>query len=218
MKINLRAKAYNVLKNKIILFQLKPGDKIFEQDIAESLKTSRTPVREALLMLESEGLVTNHERLGYIVRKLSAREVEEYLSLRETLELFAAPMIIKSITPPELSSLEDNLRRAAECVGQKNLSVIVTCENEFHDILYNSVRSGIFCETISHLVDKYRWLRAISLKAPGAAQDSINGHKAMFKAIKKRDVSALKKLIHLHILEAKRRALEQGWFVLDESE
>ena len=216
MKKSLRAKAYENIRKKIVCFQLKPGYKILEKDIASSLKVSRTPVREALLMLENEGLVTCHNSLGYIIRKLTTIEVEEYLSLRKTLELFAAPMVMERITPSEIKSLKNNLNRAEAYIKKNDFYNIVRCESEFHEIIYKSARSTIFFDTISGLIDKFQWLRAISLKAPGGVANSISGHRAMYKAIMNRDLREFKKVIRSHIQGARRHALEQGRFLLED--
>lgn len=216
MKQSLRVEAHESIRNRILFFQLRPGDKIFEKDIASSLKMSRTPVREALLMLQNEGLVSCDNRLGYVVKKLTTTEVKEYLSLRETLELFAAPMVIKRITPSEIRSLEKNVNRTEASVKRNDFHNIVKCESEFHEILYKSTRSAIFFETISSLIDKFQWLRAISLKAPGGVQDSLAGHKAMLKAIKDKNLGGFKKVTRSHIEGARRHALEQGRILLEE--
>jgi DNA-binding GntR family transcriptional regulator len=216
MKQSLRVEAYENIRDRIVFFQLKPGDKIFEKDIASSLKTSRTPVREALLMLENEGLVICDNRLGYVVKKLTTTEVKEYLSLREILELFAAPTVIKSITPTEIKSLEKNLNRMEASIKKDDFHNIVKCESEFHEILYKSTRSAIFFKTISSLIDKFQWLRGISLKAPGGIEDSLAGQKAMLKAIKSKDLGEFKRAIQSHITDAKRHALEQGRNLLEE--
>jgi DNA-binding GntR family transcriptional regulator len=216
MRQSLRVEAYENIRDRIVFFQLRPGDKIFEKDIASSLKTSRTPVREALLMLENEGLVICDNRLGYVVKKLTTTEVKEYLSLREILELFAAPMVIKSITASEIKSLEKNLNRMEASVKKDDFHNIVKCESEFHEILYKSTRSATFFKTISSLIDKFQWLLGISLKAPGGVEDSLAGHKAMLKAIKSKDLGEFKRAIRSHITDAKTHALEQGRILLEE--
>lgn len=216
MKKNLRVKAYEHIRKRIVFFELRPGDKIFENDIAQILKISRTPVREALLMLENEGLVICDNRLGYIVKRLSSTEVEEYLALRETLELFAAPMVIERIAPPEIKSLEKNLMKAERYVKKNDFYNVVKCESEFHEIIYKSTRSVIFFKTISGLIDKFEWLRSISLRAPGGFENSINGHKEIFEAIMNKDLMAFKKIIRSHIKGARRHALEQGRLLLED--
>ena len=187
MKKNLRIKAYEAIKNKIVHFALRPGDKVFENDIAKSLKMSRTPVREALLMLEKEGLVICDPRIGYMVNKLTVNEIEEYLSLRETLELFAAPMILDRITASDIEALKDNIDKALSYAEEQDFQKISNCESKFHEILYRATKSSIFFHTISSLIDRFSWLRAISLRAPGGVEDSIAGHRKIIKALEDKD-------------------------------
>jgi DNA-binding GntR family transcriptional regulator len=216
MKRSLRLKAYENIRDSIVFYDIKPGESILEKDIAMNLEMSRTPVREALLMLENEGLVRCHDRLGYIAARLSSNEVEEYLSLREALEIYAAPKIINRITPAEIKSLEKNLNEAELYAERNDFRNIVRTENDFHEILYRSVKSNVFFRTISGLTVKFQWLRAISLKAGGGIHDSLEGHKAIFKAIANKDLKEFEKAIQLHIAEAKRHALEDGRFVLED--
>lgn len=214
MKKNLRFKAYENIKNKIIYFELKPGDKIFESEIAISLKISRTPVREALLMLENEGLVKCDDSLGFIIRKLSSKEVQEYFSIRNVIELFAVPLIIERISPSEIRQLEQNVNEAEASVERKDFQNIIRRETEFHEILYKSTKSEVFFQTISGLIDKFQWLRAIALNAQGGARQSLNDHKKMLKALEKKDGKELKKLNKLHLQHAaKKYALNQGVFL-----
>ncbi|MBW2097070.1 MAG: GntR family transcriptional regulator, partial [Deltaproteobacteria bacterium] len=110
---NLRIKAYKEIKDRILMFELRPGEKIFEKDLAQGLKISRTPVREALLILERERLVECDERLGFIVRRMHAKEIDEFFQIRELLEVYAAPLIIKRILPSEIAALEKNIEKTS---------------------------------------------------------------------------------------------------------
>jgi DNA-binding GntR family transcriptional regulator len=211
MKKNLRYKAYDEIKKRIIFYDLKPGEKIFESDIAKKLKMSRTPVREALLMLENEKLLECTDKLGFIVRKLASNVVSEYFDIRSVIEEFAIPLIVERITPSEMKVLRKNVEEARKSVETVEMHNIIRYETEFHQILYKSTKSEVFIETISHLVDKFHWLRAISLHAPGGANESVRDHENMLKALEKNDASELKRLTKLHLQHAQQKfALMQG--------
>lgn len=210
---DLLSKAYEDIKQRIIYFDLKPGDRIFESEIARSLGISRTPVREALLILENEGLVERDSRLGFIVRRLSREEVEEYFSIRRILECYAVPLIVDRVTSAELRALEANVRQAEICVEKNDLRKIIKYETEFHEILYRSAKSDIFLRTISGLVDKFHWIRAIALAAPGGSRQSLNDHKNLLEAVRNRDPKELKRLVQLHLRHAKKSAFKQGVFL-----
>ena len=125
MKRNLRHKAYEKIKEMIIFVDMKPGQKIIETEIAERLKIGRTPVREALLMLENEKLVICGEKKGFMVRSLSINEMKEYFKMRMLMEQFAIPLIIERITPSEIRALEKNLTKAEEAVENDKIRDII---------------------------------------------------------------------------------------------
>ena len=213
-KRGLRFKIYENIKKKILYFEYKPGDKLSENEIAKGLKISRTPVREALLMLENENLVYCDDRLGFIIRKLSSKEGREYFSIRNVIELFAVPLIIEGITLSEMKHLEQNIREAQAYVEVGDFHNIIRCETEFHEILYKSTKSEVFFQTISGLIDKFQWLRGIALSAPGGARESLNDHKEMFEALERKDVKKLKRLTKLHLQHAEKKyAQMQGVFL-----
>ena len=88
---------------------------------------------------------------------------------------------------------------------------IIRYETEFHQILYKAAKSEVFIETISHLVDKFHWLRAIALHAPGGASESLSDHEKMLKALEQKNTSELKRVTKLHIQHAQQKfVLMQG--------
>lgn len=202
MKRTLRYLAYDKIKDKIIYFGLRPGEKIFEAQIAEELKISRTPVREALLLLENEGLVVCDEKIGYIVRKVVPKEVDEYFAIRSLIEEFAIPFIIENITASDIKALEKSIEEAEKYVGGKDLYNIMRFETEFHEILYKATNSEIFVDTIKRHVYKFQWVRVIALNSHEGARDSLEDHKKMLAAVKKGDVEGLKKIAKDHIQKA----------------
>jgi len=213
-KDTLRVKAYKDIKSKIIFLQLKPGEKIFENEIAQDLKISRTPVREALLILENEKLVECDGRLGFVVRKLKTKEIEEYFSIRKAFEAFAAPFIIERITASEIEELKKNITEAQDYLKINDFNNIVRCETKFHEILWRATKSEIFFQIISGLSDKFQWIRAIALSAQGACRESIDDHKKIITLIEKKDSDKLKRFIALHIERSRKKyALTQGLYM-----
>jgi len=213
-KDTLRVKAYKDIKSKIICLQLKPGEKIFENEIAQDLKISRTPVREALLILENEKLVECDGRLGFVVRKLKTKEIEEYFSIRKAFEAFAAPFIIERITASEIEELKKNITEAQDYLKINDFNNIVRCETKFHEILWRATKSEIFFQIISGLSDKFQWIRAIALSAQGACRESIDDHKKIITLIEKKDSDKLKRFIALHIEHSRKKyALTQGLYM-----
>lgn len=101
------------VRTAILTDQLKAGQRIAEGEIAELMQTSRGPVRDALLLLEKEGLVVHHPHRGAFVAELSLRDAEEVYSLRQAIEALAVEYVIKRATPEQFDELDELVERMA---------------------------------------------------------------------------------------------------------
>ncbi|OPY74816.1 MAG: HTH-type transcriptional regulator McbR [Syntrophorhabdus sp. PtaU1.Bin058] len=207
MSNSLRYKAHQIIKDKIITFELKPGDEIREGGIAKELHMGRTPVREALLMLEHEKLIECRANLGYVVKKLTRKEAEDYYALREALELFAAPLIVERITPKTVKELESILAASERYAEKNDIGKVAECNTEFHKLLYKATDSDAFVELIFQLIDKIRWLLAMAVASKLGPAEALEDHSRIVAAIKKKDAEVLKEEIRIHLRHAKERYL-----------
>jgi DNA-binding GntR family transcriptional regulator len=214
MSNSLRYKAHQIIKDKIITFELKPGDEIREGSIAKELSMGRTPVREALLMLEHEKLIECRANLGYVVKKLTRKEAEDYYALREALELFSAPLIIERITPEAVTELEAILAESERCAEKNDIQGVAECNTEFHKLLYKATDSEAFVELIFQLIDKIRWLLAMAVASRQGPGEALEDHSRIVDAIKKKDVEELKEEIRVHLRHAKDRYLSIAMVLL----
>jgi len=205
MKKNFRYKAYERIKKKILYFELKPGEKIIESEITDTLKISRTPVREALLMLEGDGLIICDPNLGYMVRKVVPDEVNEYFEVRSLMEEFIAPLIIKNIKDSQIKTLEKVLIEAEKYLGSDDITKVMRYETEFHDVLYEATNSDVFLDTMTRHIYKFQWLRVIGLNSYEGAKQSFEDHKKMIAVIKRKDVDALIKIMKEHLEKAEAK-------------
>ncbi|MFH1114702.1 MAG: GntR family transcriptional regulator [Pseudomonadota bacterium] len=201
----LRFAAYKAIKDRILYLDLRPGEKIAENQIALELGVSRTPVREALLMLQNEKLVECNDRTGFIVRRVSASEIAEYFAVRSVIEEFVMSLVLERITEKELEALRENVREAERYVDAGDIRNIIKTSSEFHEILYKAAKSEVLLETISSLVDKFQWLRSLALSASRGAKQSVAQHKKILAAIEKRDSKRLKTLLRAHFRGAQNR-------------
>ncbi len=200
----LRFKAYNVIKEKIIYLDFKPGEKIFESVLAKSLNTSRTPVREALLMLQHEKLVTCSDSLGFIVRRFNTKDIDEFFALRYAIEELVIPLVVKKITEEEIAGLKANVAEGEGFIKKGgDIHAIVRTESEFHELLYRAAKSEILYDTISGLVDKFQWFRALALSVPGAARSSLSHHHKIIELIESKDIEGFKRMMRVHLDEAR---------------
>lgn len=135
------------LRQAILEGGVKPGERLTEERWAKELKVSRTPVREAIALLEAEGLVTSAPNRGAVVRSFSKDEVKEVYDLRAVLEGYAARKAAAIITDEELASLRrinEAMRESLERVfpnKTEEVRWLVEQNNEFHHIIVWASRS-----------------------------------------------------------------------------
>jgi len=124
------------LRQAILSEQFEPNQRLVEQDIAESMETSRGPVRDALKILENEGLVVRHPHRGAFVAELNAEDFMEIYSLREALETLAIKYAIKNATDEQIDELEKLVFSMENMAKQDYNQVDATdLDMEFHHTL-----------------------------------------------------------------------------------
>jgi DNA-binding GntR family transcriptional regulator len=207
MNNSLRNKAFEEIKRRIISFELKPGERIIEGEIAKDLAIGRTPVREALLMIEHENLVDCKSRMGYVVRKLTPKEVEDYVEIRGALERFAVPMMIAGASPEVIADMEENIRVSETFASSGDFHELVSSHADFHQILYGATNSQAFIHTIAGISDKLQWIRAICLRSEGGFTQSQAEHRRILQALVRKDEVALAVAIQVHLDHAKEKFL-----------
>lgn len=112
---------------------LKPGDRLREQDISNQMKISRGPIREALTLLEREGLVVTYPYKETVVAEFQIDELTEVLlPIRLTLEAFALKRTLKNLTEDDIQSLEDMVQTMTVSAEARDLSALVTQDVNFH--------------------------------------------------------------------------------------
>ena len=198
---DLKAKAYNTIRRMILLRELKQGEKIFEKDLAEKMRMSRTPVREALLILEQEQFVANQDRLGFVVRRPTQDEIKDYFTIRGVLERHAAPIIVANITDAEIQALQSNLAEAEAYYASGDTENFILNNGHFQELLFKGTHSSLYYRMISNLSDITTLLRAMSLRNQSGMVQSLKGHKEIVDVLNTRDIQALIKSLTTHLNE-----------------
>jgi DNA-binding GntR family transcriptional regulator len=201
--VSIRKKVYAAIREHILDGSFPPGERLVESRIAEQIKTSRTPVREALHLLESEGLLEAIPRAGYRVKPLHWEEVEEICEIRVVNETLAARWAMKRITPKEILALENNLKVAEHEVRSGNPKAFVQRDAEFHEILAHASRSERLLEHCQLLRKHMLRYRIESLYLPETALRAIEGHRRILECLKARDEAGLEKAIRDHLEQSK---------------
>lgn len=206
----LREEAYELLKKAIIYGKIEPQTTFYEDQLAEELGTSRTPIREATFKLEQEGLITKLPRGGFCVPEFSDKDVRDIFDLRRLLEGYAAGLLIDRVTADRIQALEENVKRSERALAENRLEDLIGLNTEFHDLLVGACDSKFLVDLIGRLRDHVTRCCAPILKIEARSLVSIEDHKKMIVCLKRRDRRQLKKILREHIETGKKVLLRGG--------
>lgn len=205
----VRERVYEYLKTAILSGHLNPGEKLTEEHLAKTLGVSRTPVREALHKLESEGLIKIRKKRGFIVSRDSKEEVEELFELRSILEGYTLRVISESISEETLRQLEGFIQNAEEALRRKRIEEVFKWNTRFHDALHELVANKTRLYRLIVNMRKYVLRhRKDTLRYPDGGRRSVEGHRKIVMALQLRDPDLCERVMREHIREAKDDALQ----------
>ena len=184
----------------------RPGDRLREQEVAERLQVSRTPVREALGRLAMRGLVEPGGSRGMIVRSLSTAEVLELYAMRELLEGAAARLAAQHASRPEIDALEElegefeqHSTDPAE-MAKLNLAL--------HETITRAARNRYLDGALQELQDAIALLGVTTFSVAGRPMSAADEHRTIIAAIAERDPDKAEQAARAHIREALRFRLK----------
>src|SRR5688572_26122775 len=133
--LNLREQVVQQIRTAIIEGRIKPNDHITEANLTEQLGVSRTPVREALILLEREGLVIAAPNRACFVRAFSKQDIGEVFSMRTTLENFAGQLIIDDLQVADFDHLYDAIEKQRIAIEREDFKQVRSIDMGFHQYL-----------------------------------------------------------------------------------
>jgi len=199
---------YQTLRNEIITGRISGGSRLVESALAEEMKVSRTPVREALHRLAVEGFLYSIPRAGYIVEEMSDYDIVDLFTIRLEIELLAAKLAYEKITPVELERMELNLKMTDEKVGSGHTEGLTELDVAFHNIIYKSTRSKTMVHICQSLSDHSLKYRISLIHIPEFARKTRDGHYEIFRAFVARDFPRVEEAIKNHLQLAKEDILK----------
>lgn len=204
-KRGLKNVAYDYLLEAITTYKLKPGDAIVEQDLSDKLGISRTPIREALKKLESEGLLHRFPSRGTFVASLSIQDVEEIFQLRELFELTALRNAIVQITDEELDRLEEQINALDERDATKPYvqNSFYRSDLELHMLIMKYSGNSRMVRFYKTLDVQFEQLRRISSTTPQRLSKSKQEHLDIIYALRTRDLVDTTRALSLHLQNIK---------------
>ena len=204
----LADRVYHQLRDNIGSHRIRPGERLQEVSLAAQLGVSRTPVREALARLESEGMIIVEGR-GFVVPELTDTDIEEIYQLRFLLEPAAVSSAVAAVaSAADLAPMSSAIEGATAAEKCGDFRAFLEANSRFH----NAWRALIPNRRMSKLLDQYvghvRFLRVLTLGNAAARKAALTGMKNIHVAFKKRDAEAAAMAMHKHLEAAKRFLIE----------
>ena len=178
MGVAVRDDVYDELKRRIVDLELRAGDVLHEKELAEAFAVSRTPIREALIRLESDGLVKVSRGRGAYVTEVSLRNLKESFEIRSHLAGLVARLIVARATEAELGAMDELLARIET---ESEAAALRSLDMAFHDLVNAATHNAMLVETLTRLRNQVS--RVWDTNVPAGEDHYFSGIHAEFGAL-----------------------------------
>ncbi len=191
------------LRQRIFAHELTPGTWIDEQKIAEEYGISRTPLREALKVLASEGLVDLRPRRGCYVTEISRQDTDDIFPLMALLEGRCAAEAVKRAKPADIAALKSIHEQLEAAAREGRIDGFFESNQEFHKKIQELSGNRWLLSVIQDLRKVLKLSRLHSLSLEGRLQQSLDEHRLIMAALQAGDAAKAEKLMHDHLLSGR---------------
>ena len=201
---NAAEAVHMTLREAILHGVLRAGQPLGEIQLAEIFSRSRTPIREAILKLESERLATRVPRGGLVVGEITREEILEVYAVREMLDGLSARLAAQGILPQELDRLvwlNDRIRVAAAAGERK---AMIQLNIEFHEAICQAGRNSLLQEFMRRIHEWVRRFEDTTMSVPGRGLAAVGEHEALIEAIRQRDPDKAERIAREHMSRARQ--------------
>lgn len=195
----LRDVVFNTLREAILKGELKPGERLMELQLAARLGVSRTPIREAIRMLEQEGLAVTIPRKGAEVAKMTEKDMEDVLQVREALDELAATIACEQMTQEELTELMRAMHEFEESTKTGDVKRIAESDVKFHDIIYHATRNPKLVSMLNNLREQMYRYRVEYLKNEKIYPKLLKEHQEIAEGLATKNKEKVTAMMHQHI-------------------
>ena len=191
--------AYRALRDAIITAELEPGQRLSENELAERLAVSRTPIREALIRLRDDRFVQIVPQLGTFVTRISTTALQDAQFIRESLECAAVRIAATRAGDGDLDALEGLVRRQSEVVGHNDYERFAVLDDEFHAAICGLAGRPVAWEVAQRVKGHLNRVRRLSLPQPRYLDEMVAEHRLVLEALRRHDPDAAELALRHHL-------------------
>lgn len=195
---SLTQQVYKLLRAEILTCVLEPGQDISESELAERFDVSKTPVREALATLRTEGLVRTFPRRGYQVAPITFGDLNELFTLRTMLEAGAAELACQRITDTEIESLQKLADVVYDRAEQPSLKRFIQANREFHLAIGKASGNERLHQVLARQIDEMERFFYLGARLRDVSGETKDDHRAIVETLRRRDPAAARAIMIRH--------------------
>lgn len=195
----LRDVVFHTLREAILKGDLRPGERLMELQLASKLGVSRTPIREAIRMLEQEGLAVTIPRKGAEVARMTEKDMEDVLQIREALDELAVQVACDKMTAQQLKELTLAMKNFENAIQAGKLKKIIDCDVEFHDIIYRATDNPKLVTLLNNIREQIYRYRVEYLKGKENYPMLVREHEEIVTALKLKNKDRVTDAMRTHI-------------------
>lgn len=187
------------LRDAILSLELPPGTVLARAELAEQFGISQTPIRDALLQLDAQGLVDIYPQHATVVSRIDVQAAQQAHFLRRSIELEIVRELALHADKSVLTRLEAQLDVQRECAAAKDYAAFAAADREFHRIMYEAsglLELQLLVERMSGHVDR---LRRLHLPTAGKSEAILRDHTAILRALRRHDPAAAQDALRHHL-------------------
>ena len=197
--ISLTKQAYQILKERIMRLHLRPGELLMVQPLSKELGFSRTPVREALIRLESDGFVEEADGKKFRVSELTLKDIIEIHEIREMIELHAVRKVAHRRSAKLAGSLGRLVHSMELMMQQKNHVAFFQMDMAFHMKIISSCDNRTLEQLVAVLNEKIQRIRHLTTFVYRRLEDTIGEHSAILEALEQGDPEQAARAMKYHL-------------------
>lgn len=200
----------DIVRERILKGEYEIGEKIKENQIAEELRVSRTPIRDAFKLLENEGLIDYIPNRGCFAKGFTKRDVEDIYAVRESLEELAVMWAVERISDEEIAALEEQCDMMEFYAHKQDTKKVLELNAGFHDVIYASSRSRFLAQVLRSYKAYLDKTRKAVFYDQLYLESILREHRTILEAVRQHDKQKAIEAMKAHLNASMQRS-ERIW-------
>lgn len=190
---------YQYLRTRILELHVKPGETININELSEHLVVGRSPIRDALIQLAKDGLVTTTPQIGSIVSKIDVHRAHDERFMRVCIEQKVLEEFLQIYSDREINELRDSLAKQEQALINQNARAFLREDDAFHTVFYLSTKHPYSLNTVLNMSGHYYRIRLLALSDSNVILQTFQQHKELLDSILTKDLLKIRSLIDFHV-------------------